>query len=49
MSPAFEYLADAEQRIQELLEKEEYQGKNLAVRQASYPVDPRKPARRRKK
>jgi hypothetical protein len=45
--PTFEYVADAEERMKELQEKEEYQG-TLAVHQASYPVDPRKPQRRRR-
>jgi hypothetical protein len=46
--PTFEYVADAEERMKELQEKEEYQGKTLSVQQASYPVDPRKPRRRRR-
>ncbi len=48
ISPAFESVADAEERRNELLAKEEHKGKNLQLTKASYPVDPRKPARRRK-
>jgi hypothetical protein len=47
ISPPFEYVADAEERKDELLKKEEYRGKTLHVRQASYPVDPRKSPRRK--
>jgi hypothetical protein len=47
ISPHFEYDADAEERKNELLAKEEYQGKNLQVVKAAYPVDPRNPPRRR--
>jgi hypothetical protein len=49
ISPLFKYVADAEERKNKLLKKEEYQGKTLHVRQASYPVDPRKPPRRRRR
>jgi len=42
ISPAFEYVVDAEERKNKLLAKEEYQGKNLQVIEASHPVDPRK-------
>jgi hypothetical protein len=49
ISPAFEYVEDAEQRKGELLEKEEYRNRNLQVIKASHPVDPRKPTRRRGK
>ncbi|MBZ5698409.1 MAG: hypothetical protein LAN18_07660 [Acidobacteriia bacterium] len=48
LSPAFEDVADAEERKGKLLEKEEHQGKNLQVIKASHPVDPRKPPRRRR-
>jgi hypothetical protein len=41
-------MVDAEKRREELLAKEEHKGKNLEVIEASYPVDPRKPPRRRK-
>ncbi len=41
-------VADADERRNELLAKEEHRGKNLQVTKAPYPVDPRKPPRRRK-
>jgi hypothetical protein len=46
--PVFDNVAEAEERKDKLLKKEEYQGKTLGVRQASYPVDPRKPPRRKR-
>jgi hypothetical protein len=46
ISPSFEYEDQAEERKEELLKKEEYRDKTFAVRQAFYPVDPRKPPRR---
>jgi hypothetical protein len=49
ISPSFEYVVDAEERMDELLKTEKYKGKNLQVVEASYPVDPRKPPRRRKR
>jgi len=47
ISPPFKYVADAGERKDKLLKKEEHNGKILHVRQASYPVDPRKPLRQR--
>jgi hypothetical protein len=49
VSRAFEYVAEAEQRMEELLETEKYRDKNLQVIKASYPADPRKPPRKRKR
>jgi hypothetical protein len=48
ISRAYEYVEEAEHRMNELLKKEKYRNKNLQVRKASYLVDPRKPLRRRK-
>ena len=48
ISPAFEYMVDAEKRREDLLAKEEQRGKNLEVIEASYPVDPLKQPRRMK-
>lgn len=48
ISPAFEYVAEAEERKDELSAREEYRGKNLQVIKAPDAVDPRKPPRRRK-
>ena len=48
ISPAFENVDEAEERKAKLVQEEKYQGKNLQVVKASYPVDPRKPSRRRK-
>jgi hypothetical protein len=47
--PAFEHVAEAEELRKELLKIEKYRGKELHVRQASYPVDPRKPPRKRRR
>jgi hypothetical protein len=49
ISPAFEDVAEAEERKNKLLAKEEHRGKDLQVVKASYPVDPRKPPGRRKR
>lgn len=49
ISKAFEHVVDAEERKNKLLETEEYKDNNLQVIEASYPVDPRKPPRRRKR
>jgi hypothetical protein len=48
ISPAYEYAAEAEKRRNELLAKKEQGGKNPQVTKAPYPVDPRKPPRRRR-
>jgi hypothetical protein len=48
LSPAFEYVEDAEERRNELVAKEEYRGKNLQVVKASHPAVPRKTPRRNK-
>jgi hypothetical protein len=48
ISPHFESEADAAERKNKLLGTEKYRSKNLYVIKASYPVDPRKPPRRRK-
>ena len=42
ISRAYEYVADTEERKDELLKKEEYRNKNLQVIEASHPVDPRR-------
>jgi hypothetical protein len=47
ISRAFDSMAEAEACKDDLLKKEKYQGKNLHVRQARYPVDPRKPRPRK--
>lgn len=49
ISPHFEFEADAEERKNKLLKTEKYRDKNLHVTKASYPVDPRKPTRRRRR
>lgn len=45
--PTFEYVVDAEKRMNELLKTGKYEGKNLQVVEARYPIDPGKPPRRR--
>jgi len=49
ISSVFEYVEDAEKRRNELLEEAAHKGKSLQVVKASYPVDPRKPPRPRRK
>ena len=49
ISPAFEYMVDAVERKNALLETEKYQGKNLQVIEARNSVGPRKPPRRRRR
>lgn len=46
ISPACEEVVEAEEKLAELSGKEEFRGKKLFVREASYPVDRRKPHRR---
>jgi hypothetical protein len=47
VSHSYEDVGEAEEKLEELRGKKEFQGKRLFVRTASYPVDPRKPVRRR--
>ena len=48
ISPALESAANAEERRNEFLAREDHRGKNLQVTKAPYPVDPRKPPRPRR-
>jgi hypothetical protein len=44
----FDFVQDAEERKEELEKEEKFRGKNLQVLEATYPVDSRKPPRRRR-